>query len=96
MIFRSTESPFWTLFGRPVHTLPESVMDDITPPPQLLFIVRIWRVDNRRDGAWRGSVEHVPSGRKLYFTSLGDLNDFVALQLAASDNPLSTEGEIMS
>jgi hypothetical protein len=39
------------------------------------------------DGAdlnrWRGSVEHISSGRKFYFTSVRDLNDFIELQLTS-------------
>ena len=59
-------------------------MDETTFNSQFLFIVRIWLVEGGRDGAWRGSVEHVPSGQKLYFTSLGDLNDFIARRLSAA------------
>jgi peptidoglycan/LPS O-acetylase OafA/YrhL len=63
-------------------------MDEITTHSQFLFIVRIWLVEEGRDRAWRGSVEQVPSGQKLYFTSLGDLDDFIAGRLsAAAANP---------
>jgi hypothetical protein len=47
-----------------------------------LFVVRIWYEPSRRAGKqWRGSVEHVPSGQRLYFASLGDLTDFITLRL---------------
>lgn len=46
--------------------------------PQHLFIVRIWF---ERADTWRGQVEHIPSGQKLYFTSLDDLNDFINLRV---------------
>ncbi len=59
-------------------------MDETTTHSQFLFIVRIWPVEGRREGVWRGSVEHVPSGQKFYFTSLGDLNDFIDGRLAAA------------
>ncbi len=59
-------------------------MDEITTHSQFLFIVRIWLVEEGRDRAWRGSVEQVPSGQKLYFTSLGDLDDFIAWRLSAA------------
>ena len=57
-------------------------MIDIPTRPQHLFIVRMWSETTDPDPAqWRGSVEHVPSGRKFYFTSVRDLNDFIALQI---------------
>jgi hypothetical protein len=46
-----------------------------------LFIVRVWyERSNGRDSAWRGSVEHVPSQTRFYFSELGALNDFMATQ----------------
>ena len=59
-------------------------MDETTTLSQFLFIVRIWLVEEGRDGAWRGSVEQVPAGQTLYFTSLGDLDDFIAWRLSAA------------
>ena len=57
-------------------------MIDIPTRPQHLFIVRMWSEADSPDAThWRGSVEHVPSGQKFYFTSARDLNDFIALQL---------------
>ena len=65
-------------------------MPEKTPLPvgddggQHLFIVRIWfEADRRGSKPWRGSVEHVPSAQRLYFTSLGDLNDFITLRLGS-------------
>jgi len=47
-----------------------------------LFIVRVWyEPDPTSDGQWRGSVEHVPSGQQMYFVSLADMTDFVALRM---------------
>jgi hypothetical protein len=46
-----------------------------------LFVVRLWLEGG--DGSaeqWRGLVEHVPSGLRLYFTVLNELNDFIALR----------------
>lgn len=51
---------------------------------QFLFIVRIWLVDDQTSRQWRGSVEYIPAGQKLYFTSLRDLNDFISLQIACN------------
>ncbi len=45
---------------------------------QHVFIVRLWwEQDSTGSRQRRGSVEHVASGMRLYFTSLRDLNDFV-------------------
>ncbi|MBE2200781.1 MAG: hypothetical protein IAE79_19370 [Anaerolinea sp.] len=72
-------------------------MDETTTHSQFLFIVRIWLVEEGRGGAWRGSVEQVPAGQKLYFTSLGDLNDFIALHLSDSvTTPTAPKGKVNS
>ena len=63
-------------------------MEKVLSRPQHLFIVRMWS-EMPQPGPWRGSVEHVPTGQKLYFTSLDDLNDFITLHLAVpSHSPL--------
>jgi len=41
----------------------------------------------------RGSVEHIPSGQKFYFTSLNDLSDFIALKAVVSSQSISKEKE---
>jgi hypothetical protein len=47
-----------------------------------LFVVRMWQESTqRKSGGWRGSIEHVPSGQRLYFVSFNDLNDFIRLRL---------------
>lgn len=53
---------------------------------QHLFVVRIWQEPSEAvpPGRWRGSVEHVPSGQRRYFASLGDLNQFMTNQLTDS------------
>jgi hypothetical protein len=72
-------------------------MPDPIPVPdgdnagQHLFIVRIWYEARRpTPQPWRGSVEHVPSGQRIYFASLGDLNDFISLRL---NGRFTSEGE---
>jgi hypothetical protein len=52
-----------------------------------LFVVRMRREPGAdvSPGQWRGSVEHVASHQRLYFTVLGDLTDFIALHLQAID-----------
>lgn len=52
---------------------------------QHLFVVRIWQEARaEQPPVWRGMVEHVPFGRRMYFTALNDLSDFIALRLETS------------
>ena len=48
-----------------------------------LFIVRFWREESESasGGQWRGSVEHIPTGRRAHFVSLDVLNTFMTQQL---------------
>lgn len=44
------------------------------------FIVRIWCEPNElgaASGEWRGSIEHVPSGRRGFFRDLGAIGQFM-------------------
>ena len=57
-------------------------MAGVTDRSHHLFIVRLWHEPGQAaTSPWRGSVEHVPSGQRLYFVSLSDLSDFIALRL---------------
>lgn len=61
---------------------------------QYLFVVRIWREsDSEQSPVWRGMVEHVPFGQRMYFTSLNDLSDFIALRLGKLLEPGPGEEE---
>ena len=52
--------------------------------PEHLFIVRMWQEPSRRTSdRWRGSAEHVPSGRRVYFVSLSDLSAFITLYVSS-------------
>ena len=54
-----------------------------------LFIVRVWQEPSQAAPAhWRGSIEHVPSAQRLYFESLDDLTDFIALRVNTLANHL--------
>jgi len=54
------------------------------------FIVRVWLETGAGDeGRWRGVVDHVGSGRKLYFSAMADLLDF--MQLRMTDAPASAD-----
>ncbi len=57
-------------------------MDEPATPSEHLFVVRIWQEPGQRNAAsiWRGSVQHVTSGQRLYFASLRDMNDFITLK----------------
>ncbi len=59
---------------------------------QHLFIVRIWHELDQEGQAtqWRGSIEHVPSGQRLYFTSLRDLCDFISSNLQLPKERIQT------
>ncbi len=59
-----------------------------------LFVVRMWQesTQHKADG-WRGSVEHVPSGQRLYFVSFNDLNDFIQLRLYGPSHSAPTPNE---
>jgi hypothetical protein len=47
-----------------------------------LFIVRVWQESTPIAAPrWRGSIEHVPSAQRVYFESLQDLTDFIALRM---------------
>jgi hypothetical protein len=49
---------------------------------QHLFVVRFWLETRRgKPASWRGMVEHIHHGRKIYFASLQNLTDFIALRL---------------
>ena len=67
-------------------------MPEIAPPNlDHLFIVRLWReAGGEAAWPWRGSVEHVPSGQRLHFSTLADLTDFMTWRL---DSPASRPSE---
>jgi hypothetical protein len=71
-------------------------MSETPSRPQHLFVVRIWsEAANPTMAQWRGSVECISNGQKFYFTSLGDMKDFIALQLSVSNLSLSKGNNIL-
>jgi hypothetical protein len=85
-------SVFWTLFGRLIPTM--RAMDNKISPSQHLFVVRLWTETTQIPQVpLRGSVEHVLTGQKFYFTSLDDLSDFIALKAVVSSQLISKEKE---
>ncbi len=74
---------FWTFFGRGIYTMMH--MDETPSRPQHLFVVRMWaETVGPTPAQWRGSVEHISTGQKFYFTSMADMADFINLRLKAS------------
>jgi len=63
-------------------------LDDQEPRTEHVFLVRMW-TERAGDLQWRGSVQHVASGRRLFVGSATEVGDFIALQLRT--NPNSTE-----
>lgn len=53
-----------------------------------VFLVNVWRdgesLGYAHAGAWRGSVEHVHTRRRLYFTDLVDLVTFLTAYTSAA------------
>lgn len=61
-------------------------MQEPTVRHEHLFLIHIWSQigpENTVSG-WRGSVQHVASGQRLYFATLHDLNDFISLKMSLS------------
>jgi hypothetical protein len=52
-----------------------------------LFLVRIWREPSASDNTWRGSANHVPSGRSIVSADLDEITDFIRVRLAAGVDP---------
>jgi hypothetical protein len=52
------------------------------------FVVHVWfESAGRANGQWRGEIDHVGHGRRLYFSSLGDLTDFIKIRLGEPAAP---------
>lgn len=52
------------------------------------FIIRLWREQREIKNArpiWRGTIEHVPSGKRKAFAELEEILDFIALHLSDVD-----------
>ncbi len=64
-------------------------MEMVANRQQHLFIVRMWQEPSEAapPGQWRGSVEHVSSGQRFYFSALNDLTNFFDHHLHSSYQP---------
>lgn len=45
-----------------------------------VFLVRMWQ-ERQSGNSWRGSVQEIMTGRKLYVTGPRDVADFIAVRL---------------
>jgi hypothetical protein len=54
------------------------------PAEQLVFVVRMWVQggENPAVGEWRGSVQEVTSGVRVYVAGARDVADFIGSRLA--------------
>ena len=46
-----------------------------------VFLVRMWLERGATESQWRGSVQHVASGRRLFVGSPGEVSEFISVQL---------------
>ena len=44
-----------------------------------VFLVRMWREPGGPTSQWRGSVQHVATGRRLFVGSPGEVGDFITM-----------------
>jgi hypothetical protein len=59
-----------------------------------LFIIRIWRERSPRNHGWRGSADHVTSGRRIVSADLDEITDFVRVRiLSEADSETGREIE---
>lgn len=66
-------------------------MDDLAERAEHVFVVRMWQAGSGgMTSRWRGSVQHVGSTQRIYFTNLTDLTDFMGARLV---EPVELKGE---
>lgn len=59
----------------------------------LAYLLRLWQVDQRRESAWRASLEDAHSNEILGFTSLDDLFNFLRQRLQDYSSEFEDEDE---
>jgi hypothetical protein len=52
-------------------------MSDTSARREHRFVVRLWFEGVNDRGQWRGRVEHIDTGQRLYFASLSDMTEFI-------------------
>ncbi len=67
-------------------------MNNLSSRLQHVFVVRLWsEISDPNQAQWRGSVEHIPTGERMYFTSLVDMTDFIRFHLHTLPLPAEPE-----
>jgi hypothetical protein len=56
-----------------------------------LFVVRLWREASGAPGTWRGSIEHVATRQRRYFSDLDALPSFIGTRIEAPPVAASEE-----
>ena len=59
----------------------DHIMSDTSRRREHRFVVRLWFEGANERGQWRGSVEHVDTGQRVYFASLSDMTEFIRHRL---------------
>ena len=57
---------------------------DLLEPDAQSFIVKVWVEDGNGEagqGAWRGHITHVSSGKRHYIKNLNEISEFIAPHL---------------
>ena len=52
------------------------------------FVVKLWLEGREIEGAqpeWRGRIDHVQSGKRVYFRSIAEINQFIQTFLDATE-----------
>lgn len=56
------------------------------------FMVRVWlETAAGTSGQWRGVVDHIGTGRKVYFSDMTDLMDFIRLRMTETSQSSSAD-----
>jgi hypothetical protein len=56
-----------------------------------LFIVRLWREADGDPGTWRGSIEHVATRQRQYFSDVDSLTTHITNRIEAPSIPSNEE-----
>jgi hypothetical protein len=60
-----------------------------------LFVVRVWYEAGASDPeSWRGSIEHIVSGARRYFSDFGTLTAFIAAETRPAQASPASVGKI--
>lgn len=60
------------------------------PPYVHAFVVKLWLERREIEGAepeWRGRIDHVQSGKRMYFLDIGEITNFIQTCLDATRTP---------